>query len=124
MLARWPRHIGPVGLNLMGGRLVSVIQRKPTSTNCGGEFSQQGGAGGEGGAEAGGGGAQSAHCSQPCRFGAVLEGVNLLFKKGRFSQELPRASERISLFQLVNLLLPKLLQICTFTQGPGARCIG
>ena len=56
VLARWPRHIGPVGLNLMGGRLVSVIQRKPTSTNCGGEFSQQGGAGGEGGAEAGGGG--------------------------------------------------------------------
>ena len=40
----------------MGDRLVSVIQRKPTSTNCGGEFSQQGGVGGEGGAVAGGGG--------------------------------------------------------------------
>ena len=38
VLARWPRPIGPTRLNLVGGRLVSVIQRKPTSTNCGGEF--------------------------------------------------------------------------------------
>ena len=39
VLARWPRPIGPTGLNLVGGRLVSVIQRNPTSSNCGGEFS-------------------------------------------------------------------------------------
>ena len=53
VLARWPRPIGPTGFNL-----VSATQRNPNSINCGGEFSQQGGAGGDGGAVEGGGEAQ------------------------------------------------------------------